>query len=191
MKDGKGTLYEWYSLGCYSICEYKNGLKNGKGKEFFKGSLVFEGEYVNGVKNGKGKKYEGHNLKFEGEYLYGYKRKGKDYINGILEFEGEYLFGKKWEGKGYDKNGNVIYELINGNGNIREYNIWNILIFEGDVINGKKNGKGKEYNYHEGYLIFEGEYLNDLRNGKGKEYDAKGNLIFEGKYLNGEKNNFE
>ena len=36
--------------------EYKNGLKNGKGKEFDEyksGKPVFEGEYKNGFKNGK------------------------------------------------------------------------------------------------------------------------------------------
>ena len=35
--------------------------------------------------------------------------------------------------------------------------------------------------------MFEGEYLNGERNGKGKEYDWTGKLIFEGEYLNGEK----
>ena len=34
--------------------------------------------------------------------------------------------------------------------------------------------------------MYEGEYLNGKRNGKGKEYDEKGNIIFEGEYLNGE-----
>ena len=37
-------------------------------------------------------------------------------------------------------------------------------------------------------IIFEGEYLNGERNGKGKEYDKfSGDLIFEAEYLNGEK----
>ena len=45
----------------------------------------------------------------------------------------------------------------------------------------KWNGKG----YFVGNLIFEGEYLNGQRNGKGKKYDRYGNLIFEGEYLNG------
>ena len=44
-----------------------------------------------------------------------------------------------------------------------------ILIFEGDIKKGKRNGKGKEYNDN-GKLIFEGKYLNGKRwNGKGKE----------------------
>ena len=31
-------------------------------------------------------------------------------------------------------------------------------------------------------LLIEGEYLNDKRNGNGKEYKRKGELIFEGEY---------
>ena len=62
-----------------------------------------------------------------------------------MEYEGEYLYDEKWNGKGYDKNGNIIYELINGNGKAKEY--WNNdkLSFEGEYLNGKRNGKGKEY----------------------------------------------
>ena len=60
------------------------------------------------------------------------------------------------------------------------------LIFEGEFLNGKKNGKGKEYNNY-GELIFDGEYLNGKRwNGKGREY-LRGQIIFEGEYLNGLK----
>ena len=51
----------------------------------------------------------------------------------------------------------------------------------------EKKRKGKEYSGHDDKLIFEGEYLNEKRNGKGKEYDYNGNLIFEGEYLNGKR----
>ena len=60
------------------------------------------------------------------------------------------------------------------------------LSFEGEYLNGKRKGKGKEY-YKDGKLKFEGEYLNGKRNGKGKEYYDNGKLEFEGEYLNGEK----
>ena len=50
----------------------------------------------------------------------------------------------------------------------------------------KWNGKRKEY--YKGHLKFEGEYLNGKINGKGKEYDDDGELKFEGDYLNGERN---
>ena len=42
------------------------------------------------------------------------------------------------------------------------------LSFEGEYLNGKRNGKGLEY--FNGKLIFSGEYKNGERNGKGKEY---------------------
>ncbi len=38
-----------------------------------------------------------------------------------------------------------------------------------------------------GILEYEGEYSNGKRNGKGKEYDYSGKLIFEGEYLNGKR----
>ena len=75
-----------------------------------------------------------------------------------MEFEGEFRYNKKWNGKGYDENDNIIYELINGNGKVKEYNDYGNLVFEGEYLNGKRNGKGKEYFY--GKLIFEGEYIN-------------------------------
>ena len=53
------------------------------------------------------------------------------------------------EGKGYDDNTNIIYELINGNGQIKEYNKYGKLEFEGEDLNGDINGKGKEYYYGE------------------------------------------
>ena len=48
----------------------------------------------------------------------------------------------------------------------------------------------KEYSDY-GFLIFEGEYLNGERNGKGKEYYKNGKLKFDGEYLNGERNEEE
>ena len=76
----------------------------------------------------------------------------------------------------------LIYEL---NGNFKEYNeYYDFFKFEGEYLNGKRNGKGKEY-YFDGNLYFEGEYLNGKRNGKGKEYDyVSQKIIFEGEYKN-------
>ena len=79
------------------------------------------------------------------------------------------------------------------------------IIFEGEYLNDKRNGKGVEYN-KTGKIRFKGEYLNGKRwNGKGydrngtidfeiqdgkgeiKEY-YYGKLVFEGEYINGERN---
>ena len=100
------------------------------------GNIIYT---LNNNINGKGKEYNCNGkLIFEGEYLYNWRRRGKEYIKNNLEYEGEYSFNKKWTGNGYDENGNIIYELKNG------------------------NGKGKEY-YSNGKLKFEGEYLNGER----------------------------
>ena len=107
-----------------------------------------------------------------------------------MEFNGEYLYNKKWNGKGYDKNGNVVYELINGNGKIKEYHLYSDkLLFEGEYLNGKRSGKGKVYSCN-GNILFEGEYLNGKRNGKEKEYDinVNGKIVFEGEFLNDKRN---
>ena len=95
---------------------------------------------------------------------------------------------KIWNGKGYNNNDNIEFEINEGKGYIKEYNYYGKLEFEGEYLNGERNGKGKEYNYFDGELIFEGEYLNGKRNGKGKEYNFLGNLIFEGEFLNGKRN---
>ena len=80
-----------------------NGKRNGKGKEYniIGHKIIFEGEYLNGKRNGEGKQY--------------------DYDGDKIEFEGEYKNGKRWNGKGYYNN-NIVYELKNGNGYVKEYN---------------------------------------------------------------------
>ena len=50
----------------------------------------------------------------------------------------------------------------------------------------KKNGKCKKYYTFNGGLKFEGEYLNGKKNGKIKEY-KNSKLIFDGEYLYGHK----
>ena len=161
--------------------------------EYELGKLKFEGEYLNGkkwdgkgyddkeniiyeLKNGAGymKEYDNDTGKliFEGEYLKGEKNgKGKEYENNELKFEGEYLNGKKWNGKGYDDNNNVIYELKNGAGYMKEYDEdTGTLIYEVEYLNGELNGKFKRYDYYLGKLEFECEYLNGKMNGKMKSY---------------------
>ena len=71
--------------------------------------------------------------------------------------------GNRLNGKSYNKDGIMSLEIKDG------------------------NGKEEQYNYFYGKLIFEGEYLNGEKNGKGKEYDELGTLIFEGEYQNGVK----
>ena len=185
--NGKVKIYHGFNLKLNYDGEYLNGKRHGKGKEYSYGNLIYEGEFLIGKRNGTGKEYfYSSSPIFEGEYLNGKRHgKGKEYRNypTQLKFEGDFLNGIKWKGKGYNYNGEVIYELNNQiNGKFVEYNYDNELLFDGELLNNKKNGKGKEY--FRGKLIFEGEYLNDKRNGQGKEFDIEKKYIFEGDFLN-------
>ena len=106
-----------------------------------------------------------------------------------IKFEGEYLNGQKWNGIGFDIKGEKQYELKNGSGYIYEYDNSNKLSFEGEVIKGIKTGMAKEY--IQGMLDFEGFYFNGKRQGKGKIYDYNGGrLWYEGDFINGKKNGY-
>ena len=77
----------------------------------------------------------------------------------------------------------IVKKICEGKEKWKIYNaIDNDLLFEGDYY----KGIGKEYE-DDGKLLYEGEYLNGKRNGKGKVYDDNGKLIFEGEYLNSKK----
>ena len=96
---------------------------------------------------------------------------------------------KTGEGKEYILNTDKLIfegEYINGkrNGKGKEYLEDGTLKFKGEYLNGKKDGKGEEY-YKNGKLKFEGEYKSGKRNGRGKEYYENGKKIFEGDYLYG------
>ena len=97
-------------------------------------------------------------------YLGTYKRK-----SGIIKIGGINEFGRE-------------YKL-----NWDDYK-W--IVYEGEYLNGKRNGQGKEYFWSNKFnVIFEGVYLERKKwNGKGKELNDEGKVIFEGEYLIGEKN---
>jgi len=81
-----------------------------------------------------------------------------------------------------------IYREGKRNGKGKEFDkLDNKILFEGEYLNGKRNGKGKEYYKENGKLKFEGKYLNGKRNEKGKEYYYNGQLKFEGEYLYGKR----
>ena len=129
-------------------------MKNGKGfyKEYcYSSNLKIEGESINGYLNGKCTEYYTNNN------------------DEIISFEGEYLNGKKWNGKGYNTDTNIIYELINGKGKVKYYDVDSYdsyLEFDCEYINGEKNGNCKDY-YYNGNLKFESEYKDGKKMEKG------------------------
>ena len=70
-------------------------------------------------------------------------------------FEGIFANNNRLIINNSDENFNTILEPCKLNGLYKEY-YDNKIIFEGEYLNGKRNGKGKEYNRF-GSLIFEGE----------------------------------
>ena len=88
------------------------------------------------------------------------------------------------------------YIIYDGKGKGKIYDAYNDkLLFEGELLKGKKNGKGKEYDEY-GNIKFIGEYLNGKRISKGNEfkdgfvcqYDKYNRKLFEGEFLNGKRN---
>ena len=107
--EGKYKKYDKFFGYLYFEGYLKNGEINGQGKEYkHDGKISFEGEYLNGKKNGLGKKY---------------------YSNGNLKFEGLYKEDMEWEGKRFNINGEKLYEIKDGNGQVKQYT------FEGELIN--------------------------------------------------------
>ena len=84
-------------------------------------------------------------------------------------FEGEFKNGLKWNGKGHNEENVIVYELQNGKGYVKEYYYYSELVFEGEYLNGLKNGKSKEYDWR-GRLVFEGEYINGIKVFRTKNY---------------------
>ena len=194
-RNGKGKEYFLNEKLKYEG-EYENGKRNGKGIEYnSEGEVIFEGEYLNGKRwNGIGKEHYYFHV-FRGKYKNGQKWKGKEYSEGSNQiiFEGEYLDDKRWNGKFYYSNGNLKFEgeiLDDKFWNGILYSVNNEETFE--IKNGK--GKIKEYtsSHYIGIVVFDGELLNGLKNGKGEEYfvmlyNNYLNIKFKGEYLNGEK----
>ena len=84
----------------------------------------------------------------------------------------------------------IVYEDNNiGKKKGKEYDINDNILYEGEFLNGERNGKGKEYNYsfcfNKTLVIFEGEYLHGKRNDKGKEISYFNKILFKGEFLNG------
>ena len=191
-------------------------------KEYYDdGVLKFEAEYFNGERNGKGKKYDyEQEIKFEGIYKNGEKwnGKGKEYYTNHDEENDveENLFKINFSAPKIKKPLSYIFDIFKKEekpvnmGNIignpfKSNNIERltnksfglnleekVLKYEGEYLNGKRHGKGKEFTKNK-ILVYEGEYKNGLLYGKGKQYDdlfSKGRepkLKYEGEFKYGKQ----
>jgi len=183
-KKWKGKIYNYNGNEEFEI---KNG--KGFGKESSNnGELIFEGEFFNGERNGKGKEYYNHGLlKFEGEYLNGERWNGKEFgYSKDVMFEKEFVNGKR-SGKGKEylkKNSLEILKKLIKDKKMQKLNKMlsrTIRDYVTKIENGKTNN-----DFYDERLWYEGEYLNGKRNGKGKEY-FNGTLVFEGEFSLGHR----
>ena len=130
------------------------------------------------------KTYKGDitNYKYDGKGIIYYKDSNQIFFDGMIQM-GRYLNGIM-----YDPNGNKIYEgkFINNIPikckNIKLYNLYKELIYEGDILDGKYDGVAKIYKNTK--ILYDGELLNGKYNNFGKLYDY-GKLIYEGEFLEG------
>ena len=142
---------------------FKDGLKEGKGEEYYSNGDRFEGYFRKGQREGKGMYIWNNGDRYEGDFKKGIREgNGIMYYKNGNRYEGEFKNGKP-EGKG-------IYH-------------WNEGRYEGEFKNGKREGKGKIY-YKNGN-IHEGDFKNDIPEGKGKFFSNNG-YRYEGDYKNGQ-----
>ena len=95
--------------------DVKNGKPDGQGTETFPDGSKYIGEWIGGKPTGQGTQtyYDGENYvglfkdgKYHGQGTYTFSDGGK--------FVGEFKDDNRWNGIRYDKNGNIIYKVVNG-----------------------------------------------------------------------------
>ena len=179
----------FYPNGEFYIGEILNGLKNGKGIEYYKnGKIKYDGDWISGKLEGYGKYYYENDEFYIGQWKNNLRHgKGIEYYkNGYIKYDG-FFVNDKFEG-----NGKFIYEdgvfyigqwmnnLRNGKG-IEYYKNGNIK-YVGDWVNGKLEGYGK-YIYEDGsYYI--GQLMNNFRHGRGSMYYKNGNHLLNAIWVN-------
>jgi len=157
-KDGKYNGIGYYHYNDESHIdsfegEYQNDKKNGRGIMYFKNGECYNGEWSDDRYNGYGVfKYTVNDNRdyYEGQWL-----KNKTYGQGILYYKD----GTKWEGEWKDGNQH------NGQGTIK---YTDGSIYCGDIKDGKYSGTGKLI-YKESSKIdyYEGDWIDGKKNGHG------------------------
>ncbi len=116
-KDGKqnGQGTETFPDGGKYVGEWKNGKQNGHGTEISHDGRKYVGKYKDGKQNGHGTETFPDGRKYVGKYKDG-KRNGQGsyYYPSGEKYAGEWKNGNTWNITGYDKNGNIIGKIVNG-----------------------------------------------------------------------------
>ena len=197
IKNGKREGYGRYIMndGNYYIGQFNNGLRQGKGADYFKNNTIMrEGYFFKNMLEGTGKLYDKDGSYYIGQLSKSLQHgKGTDYYrNGKIKYEGDYVNGKReGQGKYIAPNGDYyIGEFLNGllHGKGIEYYANGNIKYEGEFVNDKYEGKGKFF-YEDG-SYYEGQFLNGMQNGKGIVYYNDNTIEYEGDFVNDKKEGY-
>ena len=107
--------------------QHMDGLKNGNGKLFLDGKLIYSGLFEDGKQNGNGIEYKNDTIVYKGAFKKGYRDgMGIEYREGLKIYEGEWEKGKR-------------------DGDGKEYNKKGLIVYVGEWEKGYYDGKGKLY----------------------------------------------
>lgn len=197
---GKGVLM-WKDGTSYEG-DFEENKMSGQGVMKWPCGDVYEGEFANGTRNGYGKYTSADGYSYEGQWKDG-KREG----------EGKTTYPDGWSAECVWRNDTPY------TGETRQYaDDGETLLYEGDIVEGKKQGRGVIYctrqgrdcffkgeicngswqvgtlYYANGNIWYDGTWRGTSYYGKGTEYDEEGHVLrqgtFENSKLHGEKGIF-
>lgn len=174
--DGIGTLY-YHKKKIEYEGEWKNGLKHGKGKFYWRNGDMYEGGWENGLKHGKGT-LTSVGLIYTGTWVNDC-REGK--FTTKLPFRNEKVTQIYENDKLIEE---VIKTKLDSNLIKETINLKDGSLYIGEVKNNKPNGIGILYPNKDNYKIY---YSGTFRNGKlnGNGICELENYRYEGQFKNG------
>lgn len=144
-----------YNQVCAEVYEYHDKEFQKYAEQYYN-SITYVGEYNKGKQNGQG-------------VLFAYpKDEHTDYLDGKYTIENVGIQTGKFKNN----------ELIKG-----KIYLHGFLLYDGELKDGKKHGKGNLYFQNTNYLAFSGTFNKD-KVVKGTLYDPEGNVICEGEWKN-------
>jgi hypothetical protein len=171
---------------------FKGGKYDGNGKYYVNGELIYDGDFSMNQYDGYGKLYARGYLVYEGQFkANNHHGKGKLYDTSFrhtLDYEGEF---KNDQFDGHGTSWGYVGSWVNGKkeGKGKEYNGSDLLEYEGEFHNNLREGYGRLFESHD--RIYEGMFKNDIPEGKGKLMDGYGKVFFEGEFIGGNAQGFD
>ena len=144
---------------------FVNSVYEGDGKLYSEGRLVYSGEFKGGMRCGTGAEYSGDDVIYFGTWKNDcYSGCGMLYENGMIRFAGQFRNGKMHGRINELYDGKIIRKCLYNDDVLTymcEYSEDNIMIYFGNISDGKRNGMGCSYN-SECEKVFEGIFRNDM-----------------------------